>query len=375
MSVSHRYPSLDGLRGIASLSVVITHFQLIFLLVIPNEGSLNYDSPIFKIIMSSFNGHFAVCVFFVLSGVALTSGFERYRTNEYISTSILKRYFRLTPVILFSITFSFIIYKLGGYKYVEMARFIENNKWISSLFPENMDIMPALYQGMVGSFLGDFSYNGVLWTMQFEMWGSIGLLLFCSIFYFNKHFTKIALITVACLIYMRGEYGIYYALFICGAMCLKFKNYKSTPILILPALYLGYQIYSSDLVILLTEQQQKMNINLGFPIEYLLHAIGAMILTYSVMTSKVLIELLSKRMFVWLGEISFPLYAVHLPILASLGFSIFIGTHEYIGVKAAAILCMVTALIASIALSQLISKYIDTPAQTKSAELINRISL
>lgn len=375
MSVSHRYPSLDGLRGIASLSVVITHFQLIFLLIIPNEGSLNFESPFFKIILSSFNGHFAVCVFFVLSGVALTSGFERYRTNEYISTSILKRYFRLTPVILFSITFSFIIYKLGGYKHVEMSSFIENNKWISNLFPANMDILSALYQGMVGSFLGDFSYNGVLWTMQFEIWGSIGLLLFCSMFYFKRHFTKIALITIACLVYMRGEYGIYYSLFLCGAICLKFKHYKSTPLLILPAFFLGYQIYSSDFVKLLTELQLKMNINLGFPIEYLLHAIGAIILTYSVMTSKVLIELLSKRMLVWLGEISFPLYAVHLPILASLGFSIFIGTHEYIGAKAAAILCMVTALLASIALSQLISKYIDIPAQTKSAKIMNRISL
>ena len=75
---------LDGLRGFAAMQVVFLHHAQAFLpgLGFRDASLVHYawervimNTPLYSL----FDGHFAVCIFFVLSGVALTQSFGNAR--------------------------------------------------------------------------------------------------------------------------------------------------------------------------------------------------------------------------------------------------------------------------------------------------------
>ncbi|KAI8298799.1 hypothetical protein K4K61_011327 [Colletotrichum sp. SAR11_59] len=66
---------LDGLRGIASFVVVCHHWSLVVYPIELHKGYLSDDKPMFiqlPIIRLAVSGYWAVCVFFVISGFALS---------------------------------------------------------------------------------------------------------------------------------------------------------------------------------------------------------------------------------------------------------------------------------------------------------------
>jgi peptidoglycan/LPS O-acetylase OafA/YrhL len=85
--------SLDGLRGLASLNVALSHFFGAFLPTVlhsnyPNVFHGGLENAYTDIIGSPlatifFNGHFAVLLFFVLSGYVLSLPY--YHNINYIS--------------------------------------------------------------------------------------------------------------------------------------------------------------------------------------------------------------------------------------------------------------------------------------------------
>src|SRR5436190_12566173 len=90
---------IDGIRGWASLSVLVYHaFHEMFSRLLPWLNNA-WFAPV-------FDGRLAVCVFFVLSGDALTAAFwARGGTDPRpIDRLLVRRYTRLTIPILMSCT-------------------------------------------------------------------------------------------------------------------------------------------------------------------------------------------------------------------------------------------------------------------------------
>ena len=90
---SSRVAVLDGIRGWASLAVLLFH-------VLPetNRGvlpELNSD-----VVFVLFDGALAVYVFFILSGEALSTGYLRTKDTRVVRSLAARRYFRLTLPIL-----------------------------------------------------------------------------------------------------------------------------------------------------------------------------------------------------------------------------------------------------------------------------------
>src|ERR1700680_2663025 len=116
--------ALEGLRGIASLNVVLGHFLFSFFPYLAHHVR-PYPSPVakyafeeimlFPLLTFLYMADAAVSVFFVLSGYVLTRRFyETGRTTEFES-SALRRYVRLVLPAFVTVMFAWILLVSGAY--------------------------------------------------------------------------------------------------------------------------------------------------------------------------------------------------------------------------------------------------------------------
>lgn len=112
------YPSLDLLKFICSLLIVVHHYQMAFNLWF--EGRLNFNNGYFYF-------GFLVELFFMVSGFLMENSIQKYPYADF-GTTIKKKYLRFFPMCFISITaytlFQWVNYFLSG-------EFFNNNQVIS----------------------------------------------------------------------------------------------------------------------------------------------------------------------------------------------------------------------------------------------------
>jgi peptidoglycan/LPS O-acetylase OafA/YrhL len=106
---------LDGLRGLAALTVVFLHYVTAFYpaFVTANYSQIHTKSGIELFIAKSpldifYAGNFAVCIFFVLSGYVLSMKYFQFKNQNILIKSAIKRYFRLVIPVFASVSIAFI---------------------------------------------------------------------------------------------------------------------------------------------------------------------------------------------------------------------------------------------------------------------------
>src|ERR1700744_5323977 len=108
------------MRGMAALMVVLYHYLLSFypgLFLFKPEyyhtnSNIEHDIGI-SVFNIFYSAGFAVCLFFVLSGYALSYRYFETGSREYIRSSVIRRYFRLEIPILFSVLVSYLFLRMG----------------------------------------------------------------------------------------------------------------------------------------------------------------------------------------------------------------------------------------------------------------------
>jgi peptidoglycan/LPS O-acetylase OafA/YrhL len=155
---------LDGLRGFGALIVVLTHvfFQ---------------DNPITTKTVQAvgnfalLNGHFAVWVFFIVSGFSLSVSFLRTGNRRALSALSVGRYFRLSiPILAFSLIFWLAIQ-------LHLVPDV-SDRWGG--WSEYLTFRPSFFETLRFSLFDVFfrydeatSINPPLWTMSYELGGSM----------------------------------------------------------------------------------------------------------------------------------------------------------------------------------------------------------
>jgi peptidoglycan/LPS O-acetylase OafA/YrhL len=170
---------LEGIRGVAALSVVFWHSLLGFypaasgeFSIFPNEASLAGE-PWFGLVY----GASAVTLFFVLSGYVLTRGYFRTFDPRQLVRGAVKRWPRLLAPVLAAVLASYALYALRAYRF-EAAAKVTQSPWLANFGSyAPIDFTPgfldALRQGALRVFfVGDSYYNSSLWTARFELYGS-----------------------------------------------------------------------------------------------------------------------------------------------------------------------------------------------------------
>ncbi len=310
-SAFNRQGEIDGIRGWAALAVVFCH-----LIHAPFGNLIPWlDMPGFILM----NGIFAVHIFFVLSGDALSASFFRTGDPRAIDRVLLKRYFRLTMPVLLSCYVIFLLMHFGLAYNQQVAQLL-NNKMLEIYLPQQPNFNDMLIYALAKvytyynfhtqeSFLNamPFSYNPVFWTMAVEMTGSI--LVFTTLYLLPR---------------VQNPFAV--LVFLCGAFFLLFNTYVG----FFFGMLLGYMRQQGKLESWLASHRWQLFSGfflLAFiPLSaWVLHDVAkglnvamAPLLLFVIYTNRRALSFFRNRLSAELGSLSFPLYATHFAILISL---------------------------------------------------------
>ncbi|WP_027051639.1 acyltransferase family protein [Mesorhizobium erdmanii] len=323
--------SLEFLRGVAALVVLSGHTLRAFA---PSaEGAAGAaqslkTSPGFI----AFNGGSAVYLFFVLSSYVLVGRYFQSRKAQDLLLGAIKRLPRLAGPVLVAVLASCAIFKLDLY-FFEDAAAVTQSGWLGGfgnatkvLSPETASFADAFLQGAWRTFIyGDKYYDSSLWTMTVEFWGSMLTFALAPIFFFLRD--RWALFSWFCI-----ATGVFLALQASFFFCA-----FPASLLLYPLLALGFRPnwwvrgamvtislallgYAGDAVgIYRPFAVLETTVSDDVGLRQACVAIPASImLVYAVLSADQPPSWLSGKTARFLGDLSFPLYLVHVPVICSL---------------------------------------------------------
>lgn len=380
-----RSSALDGLRGTAALVVLIHHLMQAFFPGVywGNDVRLHSQWEIFlgnSPAALLWAGHFAVCVFFVMSGYAL-GAMSSYSSLAFLP-QIARRYVRLTVPIFTASLLSFCVFAQGWFFNLPVSKMT-----FSSFSLAHADKMPdsigrLFSDALVNVYLHQVPYVGdVLWTMRFEMIGSLMIILLYLLvkpLLTKGQFTAL----LAVLLCAFAVKKMNYALFMVGALMFEWPPERSklkwlaskkvaVPLCLL-GLYLGsVPFYLNDYWF----AGDKLNIPFGDPeltLSHVLHAVGATVLVGVVLYSDVLKRFFEAPVPQFLGRVSFMLYLTHYVAICSLGCLLFLSLDQAgLSYGANVALTFLATIMASLGGAWLLTKWVDEPGVTLSKKAGN----
>ncbi len=370
MNDTNHDTSLDGLRGLGA-SIVVFHHYLLGLypsMVFNNPETIK--SPLDTLIATTplnlfIGGHFAVCIFFILSAHVLTRNHINNANGIAMISAMAKRYPRLgipvfASVIICIVAFwgNHIIFN-GGYS----SLIADPSGSMHAIFPS---LKEAFIEGTTGALLfGSNKFSGPLWSINIEFYGSIGVFLALLLLPPKKFRWRL----IAYVIAIPLTWGTYYLTFILGMTISEMKANKQSAsnwvenrsyiVIIMAAvgLFLGsvpmhhsswqgtvYQIINPE----------------GWRAIY--HIAGAYLIIISIVHSKYFQKILSTRFFKFLGEISFSMYLIHGTIIQYFGHKFILILSPHIGLHTAVGIMLPPTILLTFLASIYFCRFVDKPA-------------
>ena len=281
ISFSRRIGYLDSIRGMAALAVVIFHANM--WLDFTKDSNFNSSVPI-HILNIFFNGHNAVCLFFVLSGYVLSLKYVQKNNAEvsYIEF-IIKRAFRLYPAYWFVLIITTLYTKIDFFAFLEEFPLLIVGK--RTIVPPAWSLITEMRMSLVFLFLLILAIRNIkiLFVAAFLYWFLFGfeiyILHFCLGIWLAMNFERIQTIKLS---KMKR-----YLLFLLGFLLCSFE-----------------QIH---FILIPHENFKETNTPLGF----FLGAFGCTIWLILAMSAPKFQKKIETKSLLFLGDISYGLYIGH----------------------------------------------------------------
>lgn len=166
------YELLDGLRGVAALLVLVYHIfeGFAFAESVNGEGS--------GLITTLNHGHIAVDFFFILSGFVISYAYDERWGRMSIGGFFKRRLIRLQPMIVLGAAIGAAAFFVGGFERWDGS--VVPVQWVMVAMLLTMFMIPAL-PGSLYEVRGNgemFPLNGPAWSLFFEYIGNILYALF-----------------------------------------------------------------------------------------------------------------------------------------------------------------------------------------------------
>ena len=307
-----RITSLDGLRGIAALIVVVYHATFVPLLLNKPVDKLGGIEILFSLtpIRIFTAGGEAVHVFFVLSGIVLgfVASSSKFKLIKYYKSRFVRLYFPVIPAVAISYLTSFFLYSLNPK--VKMPESLSAESVIKDLT----------------LLAGNGSTLGVLWSLTWEVWFSILLPVFVFIAAKKLPLLQVCLCLVSIMLGDALNKGAlqYLPMFLIGVVIsknwgrleiafAKIQIWRKLNFLLLmlitavAAITSQYWIASTFRPMVSPELLKIY----CYPIEFL----GVIVVVLLSGFHPKMIGFLNLKPIKWLGMISFSLYLIHSPVV------------------------------------------------------------
>jgi peptidoglycan/LPS O-acetylase OafA/YrhL len=294
---NHRLEYLDGLRGLAILSVVLFHAYATNTLLDSYLDKYTILTPIKY-------GNLGVFLFFLISGFVILRTLER---SENFFVFMKKRYLRLFPAMLCAVI---LIYVTAPYFF---ERVNGTPTLLDTIAPLTF-IHPIFYKIVLGLNLSIF--EGPFWSLYVEF---IFYIVFGACFYLFGKYKAIAILALCSLITFFCRVAHYFGLDTQPIIHEAFSFFRITGIE-----HIGW-FTAGALGYILSLSRTKMNLFLcviagifasityGNPV-----AVSAFIIFLLPFFSTIIQSWLANRVLLFFGFVSYPLYLIHDGALASL---------------------------------------------------------
>lgn len=309
---------VDGIKGIASFCVFLSHFLIAFLpgsyygQTSPSHIFYGLDHISSQSPFSFFTrGHFMVCLFCLISGMVLSIKVIGLQNKNNISTIILKRYFRLSLPLFFSAVFAWFLWKTNLYYHIETSA-ITKSKWLSNYYLGDLPLVKDLFFTSFISvwFIGNNTFSGVFWMLKLTFLGSyLSILLSQMVWKYQKK--SLFFLALLCIFFIR--LNSMYLLFVLGTIIALFMHYYEPkkaiftfigPIIFIIGCFFG-----------------------GFPRGVIPTNIYSLFTLPSYIDKSQFFHI-AGSFFVVLGQISYAFFLLHFPILFSFTTRFFVFLHK-----------------------------------------------
>lgn len=314
MSTTHKYSTLDSLRGIAALMVCSWHYYLI-----------NHPVDLFGVNAKPwlfFNaGPEAVILFFILSGFVLSKMLDSMSIRDYKSY-IFRRFFRLYPAYYCAILLSILVFVS-----IKPLPISGLSQWFNDYAMSDLSTVFYIKSMLLIWGVGN-SLNNVTWSLTYEMiisiifpfvyYGFIRINKLCLTdrngYFYNLIYVLILLIIFQSVFRVHIKDVLYYMhFFIIGSACYVYRinvckvvnNYY---------LILGLVLYFFKFI-----TYGYFNNNWIYSE---LTALGSIIIIINAIYNDWFKKFLLAKIFQFYGKISYSFYLLHLPVVYA---SIYIG--------------------------------------------------
>lgn len=304
-----RFHQLDGLRGLSSLMIIFYHFEKV------------YSPDWFYNFFFVRQGQIFVDVFFVMSGFVIALNYQKINSLNFFIKFLKKRFLRLYPLLLFTAIFFLLFFIFRDYLFKNGYSYLFNFK-NSQIKNDLLDFVETVFLTNSSPLLGNsIGVNSPSWSISAEI---LCYVLFGITTLFNKKsFIKILLIVCSsCLLvvltdnffqtrnygFLRGIIGFNSGVLI---FCL-FKSLTSNQYKILKKFS---NILSAVFFVAFITWMYELNRNyLSVTIVTFLTPFIISLLIFSILFFEKGF-FLEKKVFRYLGKISYSVYLNHLFIL------------------------------------------------------------
>ena len=357
---------INGLKGIGAGIVYLCHFVFAFYYGMYSleaadchlPGDLDIligQSPLNTL----FSGNFAVRLFLVMSGYVLCLGYFKTRDKKRLVTSACKRYIRLLPPILVSNVLICLLMLLGAFRNVAVSE-LTGSPWLAGFNRCEPNFLDAVLEAVFGCFfVGANQFNGVLWTIPFLF---LGALLVYGVAWLigDKKWRYVVYAVIGAAVLLTDYAGIFFGFVLCDVMHTQdalVAWVKKQKWLLWIVFTLGF--YLSSYPSAGTHLDGTIYGIIPIVMVVPFHLVGSLLLVAAVVCLEPLQKIFGWKPFVKLGNISYSLYLVHFPVIATLGCVLFEVLYGKMSYHLAVLLVFVVTTAAVLGISVLFRKYIE----------------
>ena len=345
-----RIPSLDGLRGLAALVVVIHHSLLLVpALAGPYFTQSPIDalgSPVWWLVHSPlhvfWSGAGPVYIFFVLSGIVLAIPVlksKHFDWKEYYPARLIRLYAPVWAAVAFAVVTIFLIPREE----------IAPSSWVEARL-HSLDLRVVLKDLVLVFGLGGTA--SPLWSLRWEIYFSLALPLFVWLAGIGRRYMRTKILLCLGSVTLGGAYGIesllYLPMFFIGvvmaaepgrvvALGRRIGGGRHSNLVWTALLASGVLLLNTHWFVLLASPAVFV---LGSTVGPTL--LGAVIVVFVVWQWAAAIRAANVLPLRWLGRVSFSLYLVHEPVLIASSY-LFGHTLLWVSIPSAILIALLLA--------------------------------